>query len=391
MTDSSILIVDDDPRICRLLMRIADSAGFQTLAIDNPEMFESAFEGTKPAVIFLDLQMAHLDGIELLRYLSNAKTTAAIYIVSGVDAKVLATTKRLGQSLGLNMAGVIQKPVDIELIKGELKKYLPAIDDEKTAIGPITEGELSKALESDEIVAFYQPKIDLASGKVTGVEALARWQHPTRGLIPPDDFIPLAESSDLILPLTFRVLEVTLQDANAGGWGSLSLSVNLSPSLLNDLELPDRINAMLEKYDLQPGRLILEVTESGAMENPTATMDILTRLRLKNIQLSIDDFGTGHSSLVQLYRLPYGELKIDKSFVLEMLESDEAAAIVRGTISLGRELGLTVTAEGVENRETAKLLADHGCHTGQGYYYSRPLEAARFSAWLKSYDSDAAT
>ena len=329
--------------------------------------------------------MPMLDGIELLRKLAEQHSEAAIILVSGMDRSVLETTDELGKSLGLNMVGVLNKPIDIDDLKIILEKNFDPLKERRTQSLALTAEDLKKAIAENELVVHYQPQISLASGNVIGAEALVRWQHPEHGLVFPDSFIPLAEESrELIGPLTYSVIETVLQDdvARRGSGVELNISINLSSRLLSDLSLPDKVDGLLAKYQFDPNRLLLEVTESGAMEDPSLTMDILTRLRLKNIRLSLDDFGTGFSSLVQLYRMPFNEIKVDKSFVMKVSKDKEAAAIARLTVDLGHSLGLEVVAEGIEDQYTYDWLKELGCEIGQGYFISRPVDVDQFSKWM---------
>jgi EAL domain-containing protein (putative c-di-GMP-specific phosphodiesterase class I)/serine/threonine protein kinase len=381
-----LLIVDDDARVCRLVKRVSEGIGFNTFATDKPTDFPIAYQGFRPDVIVLDLQMGQSDGVELLRYLADQRAEEAIVLMSGVDQRIIDTAARLGKSLGLNVVNVLHKPIDINVLRTELG---PLAEGTITLGpgGPLHEKDLERAILENQITVHYQPKIALKSGRVTGVEALVRWRLNSDELIPPDRFIPLAEKTGLIDALTQRVLETSLADARTWSekWPELTLAVNLSPSMLSNLELPDRIASIVRSYELDPGRLILEVTESGAMESPDQTMEILARLRLKGVQLSIDDFGAGHSSLLQLYRLPYGELKIERSFVIDALDSQEAATIIHATIELGHRLGLKVVAEGVEDKLTAEWLAQLQCDIGQGNFFSVPLPSPEFLAWMDAW------
>lgn len=389
MFDNRVLIIDDDPRICRIIKRVANELGIESFATDDSALFESAYLEYEPNIILMDLQMPKLDGVELLRKLADQDSRAAIILVSGMDKSVLETTEDLGKSLGLNMAGVIVKPIDIDNLKKILEKQFDPIKKRDSKTLEVTTDELINAIERNELVVYYQPQIHLQTGKVIGVEALVRWQHPEHGLLFPDTFIPLAEKSkEAISSLTYTVLETALQDdmARRENGIELNLSINLSAKLLSDLNLPDRVEESLNTLGFDPNRLLLEVTESGAMEDPTLTMDILTRLRLKNIRLSLDDFGTGFSSLVQLYRMPFNEIKVDKSFVMKAMTDEEAAAIVRITIDLGHSLGLDVVAEGIEDQETYDWLKELGCDIGQGYFISRPIDVNQFSDWMDEYD-----
>lgn len=378
-----LLIVDDDARVCRLVKRVSEGVGFHTYHTDKPTDFHIAYQGFRPDVIVLDLQMGQSDGVELLRYLADQRAEEAIVLMSGVDQRIIDTAARLGKSLGLNLVKVLHKPIDINVLRTELG---PLAEGTITLGpgGPLHEKELERAILENQVTVHYQPKIALKSGRVTGVEALVRWRQNEDELIPPERFVPLAEKTGLIDGLTQRVLESSLADARTWGerWPDLTLAVNLSPSMLSNLELPDRIASIVRSYEMDPGRLILEVTESGAMESPDQTMEILARLRLKGIQLSIDDFGAGHSSLLQLYRLPYGELKIERSFVIDALDSQEAATIIHATIELGHRLGLKVVAEGVEDKLTAEWLAQLQCDIGQGNFFSTPLPAEEFLTWM---------
>jgi diguanylate cyclase (GGDEF)-like protein len=246
--------------------------------------------------------------------------------------------------------------------------------------------ELRRAIDQGELVLHYQPKAELRSGEVKGVEALVRWSHPVRGLIPPDDFIPLAQKTGVIVPLTFFVLNEAIRQCRT--WQlegvDLSVGVNLSARNLLDVHLPDTVGELLGRWEVPPSLLELEITESTILADPIRAMHVLSRLSGMGVRLAIDDFGTGYSSLAYLKRLPVDELKIDKSFVQGMEENENDAVIVRSTIDLGRNLGLRVVAEGVETAEAWSRLVALGCDVAQGYYLSRPVPAAELAAWLRA-------
>jgi EAL domain-containing protein (putative c-di-GMP-specific phosphodiesterase class I) len=228
---------------------------------------------------------------------------------------------------------------------------------------------------------------------VTGIEALARWPDPLRGMVSPSEFVPLAERTGLIGDLTDLVLELAIQHAgmlrNCGH--AIDLAVNLSPLILVDPEAPDRLSRMLTEHRVENYRFVVEITESAAMADGTLTMENLTRFRLKDMKLSMDDFGTGYSSLVQLYRMPFNELKIDKSFVMEVDAKEEARVIVRSIIDLAHNLNLTVCAEGVETPETLDFLRSIGCDQAQGYLISKPLDETGLARFLESHAPNRAT
>jgi len=246
-------------------------------------------------------------------------------------------------------------------------------------------GALRDAIERGELTLHYQPQVDLASGHVCSVEALVRWPHPVHGLIPPDQFIPLAEQTGLIAPLTDWVLADAIRQGRAWQRAGLLLgvSVNLSMWNLHDPALPDRVAALLHTHGLAPAWLRLELTESALMADTDRSMDVLARLAALGVHLAVDDFGSGYSSLAYLKKLPVDELKIDKGFVREMATDETDRAIVASTVGMGHALGLRVVAEGIEDQATWELLAGMGCDVAQGYYVARPLPPDALVRWLR--------
>src|SRR6185437_20865 len=244
--------------------------------------------------------------------------------------------------------------------------------------------DFQRALERDELVVHYQPIVDVRGAEVRGAEGLVRWQHPEHGLLPPGAFIAAVEQTGLIGPLTRHVLERSI--AQCATWRTdgkdLSVAVNLSVRNLLDPGLPGQISALLDTYGLPAAALQLEITESMIMSDPDRALVIVGRLSELGVRLSVDDFGTGYSSLANLKRLPIDELKIDRSFVSPMMQDESDLIIVRSTINLGHDLGLTVIAEGVEDELTLKRLATLGCDLAQGYHLSRPLAPDAFAAWV---------
>jgi EAL domain-containing protein (putative c-di-GMP-specific phosphodiesterase class I) len=253
----------------------------------------------------------------------------------------------------------------------------------------VEDAELQRAIESDQFVLHYQPQIDIASGKVVGLEALVRWQHPDCGLIFPDDFVSRLEELGLIDRLGWIVANRGLAEisrfADKRG-GTPMLSMNVSISSLRDLKFPDTMAALIAMHGVSPEKVVLEITESGLIKETALTLDVLTRLRMKQVQLSIDDFGTGYSMMQQLLNIPATELKIDKSFVMNMNGSDSNRVMVQKTIEIGHELDMRVVAEGVETRGQLEFLRANGCDTAQGYFFSRPLPVKNLLNWLESYD-----
>jgi diguanylate cyclase len=246
-------------------------------------------------------------------------------------------------------------------------------------------GELRRAIEGRQLLLHYQPKIDAHSGQVLGVEALVRWQHPTHGLVPPGEFIPLAERTGLIGPLTHYVMDAALhqcRDWRQAGH-ELAVAVNVSARRLLDLAFPDEVGGLLARWEVPARLLVVEITESAIMADPEHAMQILGRLNQMGVGLSIDDFGTGYSSMAYLKSLPVHELKVDRSFVSQMTSNSSDAVIVRSTVDLGRNLGLRVVAEGVEDQTTLEALDALGCDAVQGYHVSRPITPDDLIDWLQ--------
>jgi len=245
-------------------------------------------------------------------------------------------------------------------------------------------GELQRAIDEGELVLHYQPKLDLRTKQLVGVEALVRWEHPLRGLLTPDQFIPVAEQAGLIDPLSRWVLRAALLQVNA--WRRIGLeipvAVNLSMRSFRNEQLPDQIGELLNVGQTPAHLLMLEITESTLMVDPLRTLAILKRLRAMGLRVAIDDFGTGHSSLAYLKHLPVDEVKIDRSFIKDMATDQTDRVIVRCTVDLAHSLGLRVVAEGVEDAATYALVAELGCDEAQGFFLSPPLRGRALTSWL---------
>ncbi len=346
--------------------------------------------------------VARLSGDEFAVLLPGADATGAARVADAIRAALDAPLPvdehllRVGASVGIVLApahgrdgATLLRRADMAMDaakRGRLGQalYEPAQDQhspERLALS----GALRDAIEQGALVLHYQPQVDLASGHVCGVEALVRWPHPERGLIPPDAFIPLAEQTGLIAPLTEWVLAEAIRQAREWQRAGLLLgaSVNLSMWNLHDPALPDRVAALLHAHGLAPAWLRLELTESALMADTDRTMDVLARLAALGVHLAVDDFGSGYSSLSYLKRLPVDELKIDKGFVREMATDETDRAIVASTVGMGHALGLRVVAEGIEDQATWELLAGMGCDMAQGYYVARPLPPDALVRWLR--------
>jgi EAL domain-containing protein (putative c-di-GMP-specific phosphodiesterase class I) len=386
-----LLILDDEEAVGITIGAIARSVGFEVRMTTSAENFFEAVNAWAPTHIALDLVMPNADGIEVIRRLAENGCSAGIILTSGAGNRVLEAAQRTSTEHGLQVLGVVAKPFTPSKLRGLLnapppakpakvkEKVVPAED----PFGIITERDLDVAMEARQFRVHYQPKVSCADGSLAGFEALVRWYCPDRGMVPPDRFIPLAEKTGQIGRLTQLITEMALDFmAQEFSETDLLVSINLSSRSLDAIGLADELAAACSLRGLDPSRVILELTETSAMQNPVDALDLLTRLRIKGFHLSIDDFGVGYSSLVQLARQPFSELKIDTSFVRNLVESEESRKIVKSIIGLGHSLGLRVTAEGVEDQEALNFLRYADCDLAQGYFVGRPMTAEALLEWM---------
>jgi len=391
MSLPKLIVIDDEIDLATFVGDVAMQAGFDVEQFNNAGIFKDRYDQCAD-VIILDLIMPEVDGIEVIRYLAENKSNALLILMSGFDSGVLHSAQTLASEHGLNFAGSLNKPFRANEL-GELLNGLSVTAKSRhnnQHIQPPSVDALRAAIANDELVVYYQPKVTLTGEATTAVEALVRWQHPEYGLISPDLFVPTAEQNGLIDDLTWAVLEQAMAQCMA--WRDrgmvMQVAINMSAQTLKELDLPERMGRLIQKYDLEPSQLVLEITESALMQELVKSLDILTRLRIKGIRLSIDDFGTGYSSLVQLHRAPFSEIKIDRSFVSTMETDSEAMAIVETIIMLGHKLNMKTVAEGVETTSCHEKLAQLGCDQAQGYLFARPMPAEEIFSWFSNRSID---
>jgi EAL domain-containing protein (putative c-di-GMP-specific phosphodiesterase class I) len=378
------LIIDDDKAQGLIIAAIAASNGYQVTNVSCFDNAVVALESEPFQCITIDLALGNRDGIEVLRLAASLPGAPRIIFISGCDDRILEAAVRMAEIIGVTNACSIQKPFR----PADLRRLFEDPAGRATIAGPVsrepvTGAMIERGLCESEFHALFQPKVSLSDGRLVGCEALARWDHAGYGRIPPAEFIPAAEGSGHIGRITATVMEHAFPVAAmmARRDAGFKLAVNLSPTLLSDLSLPDEIDDLLQKHDLPAANLIIEVTESVAIADHAKAVDILLRLRIKGIGISIDDFGTGYASLALLTRIPFTELKIDRSFVANCLVDDSMRKIVAGSIEIGHQFNMDVVAEGVETAEVARFLYDLGCDIGQGYLYARPLSATDLLSW----------
>jgi EAL domain-containing protein (putative c-di-GMP-specific phosphodiesterase class I)/FixJ family two-component response regulator len=389
-TPQRVLVIDDERDIGAFIASASRAMGFDcTATIDAATFLKELTPET--TLIFLDLMMPQTDGVEVLRLLSQQECKVPIVLMSGVGSRVLETAEQLAQTLGLSIIGHLNKPFRLKELQSMLGKSAAPMASSSailTAQNDIQDAEVRDAVEQDEFVLHYQPQIEIATGNVIGVEALARWMHPARGLIFPDSFIGRAEGLGLIDQLGWIVYDRGMREVGqfADDRGTVPmLSLNVSVHSLRDLNFPDRFLSLIEKHGLSAGNVTIEITESGLMKELSRTLDVLTRLRMKKVSLSIDDFGIGYAMMQQLRNVPATELKIDKSFVQNLHCNERDRVIAQKTIEIGHQLGMKVVGEGVETQDQMDFLRVNQCDALQGYLFSRPLPAKDLLNWLAQY------
>lgn len=393
----SLLVVDDSIVQRRHAVALGRNLGIDLVyeAGNGIEALELlAMLVLPPGAIIVDLEMPGMDGIELVQKLHERHPDVPVIVASSRESALIESVENMGRILGLHVLAGLQKPLTAAALADAFGRRgrLPgaAADESAEHREPPGVAELLRAIERGEIVAHYQPKVDVRTGIVRGVEVLARWRHPERGMVYPDDFIPLAEQEGLILPLTLAVTAHALAQASAWNAGGLKLSmaVNLSARLLDAPDLVQRIAGLLGRHGVPASQLVVEITESSVVDYIGIALGALARLRLMGCGLSIDDYGTGFSSMQQLARIPFTELKIDRSFVHGAHRKRNLRVILESALDMARRLGLVSVAEGIETLEDWRLLQEFGCTTGQGYLIGRPMPAAELPGWMKKHQAE---
>lgn len=396
MTDQRLLILDDNLLTGRAIAGIAEFMGIDVRLTTDFDGFIHEISNWQPSHLMIDLIMPDKDGVEVLVELARRDIDSQLILTSGAGEQLLQAAARSASAHGLKVLGLLPKPFNPKLFR-ELMQHNVAVPENTTLGGQlhqqaaqsaeISAADIAEALDKGMITMAYQPKVSCLNGALSGFEVLARWQHPQKGFIPPDVFIPMAEREGLIDRLTLQVFEQALpflqsrQKTIESAWKP-KLSVNVSAVSLTNENLFIAIEQLCQQHHIEPEQLILELTETAAMDDPVKSLDTLTRLRMRGFRLSIDDFGTGFSSMLALVRMPFSEVKIDKSFVMTAANSHESRQVIKATIDLAHSLDMTITAEGIETADSLKQLQKMGCDLAQGYYIGRPMAGQQISDWL---------
>ncbi len=386
----SVLIVDDSRTQRQHAVRLCHDLGVGRVleACHGRQALEMiAAMVPQPSLAIVDLEMPEMDGIELIEALQQQGLRIPIVLLSGHGDALLDSV----QSLGTSVVRGLHKPLKSSDLQAVLEQVLspsaPLPERRRAPRMPIDAAMLEQAIREGGITPHFQPKADTRTGMLRGVEALARWNHPVLGMVPPDQFIPLAERVGLIHALTLSMMDRSFLQCSA--WQSrgmrLTLSINLSPQLLASPDIVNEICARQMRYGLAPSQLMLEVTEGSMVESCSAAHSALVRLRLKGFGLSIDDYGTGFSSLQQLSRIPFTELKIDRSFVHGAHHRKSLRVILESALDLARRLNLSTVAEGVEHLEDWRLLQDFGCTSAQGWLIAKAMPGEDLPTWNRSH------
>ncbi|TAL04366.1 MAG: EAL domain-containing protein [Rhodospirillaceae bacterium] len=387
------LVIDDDDLVRRTLAGILTSMQVEVTqaadgfaAIDQIETSPTPFD-----VIFCDLQMPGRDGIQTLRDLADRRVTSGLILLSGHTRDIVASAENTARHHALNVLGHLYKPFDRAKINVLLEaasrpRRIPQMTSNRE---PLTAADLRRGLAANEFILAFQPKVNPATGVVEGVEALVRWMHERYGPIPPVEFISLAEESALIDPLTDAVMRLAVAGYHDLREGHLDIpiAVNLSTRSMTRLDMADRLRASVIDGEASPEGFVFEVTESQLADNMTAFLETATRLRLMGFKLSIDDFGTGFSTMEQVSRLPVSELKIDRAFVAGAPDNPRTRHILEASLQLGHSLNLKCVCEGVETSNEWELVRRLGTDTVQGYFVAKPMGLAALRSWITEWEA----
>jgi EAL domain-containing protein (putative c-di-GMP-specific phosphodiesterase class I)/FixJ family two-component response regulator len=390
---TEILLLDDDPFMLKLLSVMLAQLGFTRVAVcDSGEKALQRVTDTEDLIdlIFLDINMPGMDGVEFIRRLVECRYGGSVILVSGENSRILESVEKLIEAHHLIALGRLQKPVkpaELASLIGKLEPNKGHSEVTRPSRCSYTADELRASIAQGELVNYYQPKVALATFEVVGVESLVRWQHPIDGIVFPDQFLGLAEQHGLLTDVTGVVLVQAMKQAKAWSQAGnpLPVAVNVSMDDLIALDFPDMAARLAASVGVEPRLLTLEVTEGQVMRQRSTILDVLSRLSLKRFGLSIDDFGTGHSSLAQLRDLPFNELKVDRGFVHGASQDPTRGAICSASLRMAHQLQMKVVAEGIEDQDDWDFLAQLGCDIGQGYFIARPMPAAAVLDWVSAW------
>ncbi|SEL88700.1 EAL domain, c-di-GMP-specific phosphodiesterase class I (or its enzymatically inactive variant) [Colwellia chukchiensis] len=394
MNIKKVLIIEDDRFQVQLMTRFLEKLTHASVqrAANGQEALSHLNHIHKPDLIFCDLNMPKMDGIEFLRKVSQQKLNSQIVITSVAETEVLSSVIKMADTYGLLNVLSLKKPINyksLESLFTQLEQLEEKKVDQFNVSYQASDQEIINGLQYGQFVPFFQPHINATNNQICGAEALVRWQHPKIGVLSPDAFLKKLTKLGLINKLTLTILDLAI--ATCVSWHQQGtqyrISVNVSPLDLTDLNFADRVFEILNHYQLPAKYLTLEITETEICNHLGKALETMSRLRIKGVEISIDDFGTGSSSMLQLITSPFRELKVDQFFVRNMFVDPKSYTAVKASLYLAKHLNLRSVAEGVETEEQAKELKHLGCNILQGYNYSPALPAEKFLQWCQHFQS----
>lgn len=388
-----VLVVDDQMVPRRMAMKMVKDCGVaDVLEAESGDAALALLESELQAIdlVITDLRLSGMDGIEFLRRVAERNLASQVILASGVEEALARAVMTMARGLNLDIAGYLRKPVTPEGLRELVQRQMArrvAAPLRKMRPVHVSAEELRQAIEARQFVPYFQPRVAAADGSTTAVEALIRWQHPERGLIPPGAFIPLADSTGLIDGITDIVLEKSMKWSRR--WRDagidIAISVNLTENALMRPDLPVRVATLADQYRVARDRIILEVPEAEAVTEAPEPLATLARLRLMGFGLSIDDFGTGMATSEQLAQIPFSEVKIDQSLVTGVYDQPQFFGVLEYSMHLAKSLNLKTVAEGVESKADWDLLKELGCDEMQGFHIARPMPGAEIEGWAQGW------
>ncbi len=394
--ENKIIIMDDEVQYANFILDVAKTLNLDCTVTTTADDFMNLFN-PNITLIFLDLNIPGTNGIDLLKFIESKQGKCDIILMSGVEDRIMESAEAFAKSINLSVVGRFQKTIRLAELESLLKKIVenssskiekPIEQPKPKSEFTVSKEELMSAIQNNEFVAYYQPKIEIATRGLYGVEVLIRWLNSKQQLIFPDQFIPQAESYELIDEISWLIFKKAIkemEDLQNKVQLPFKMALNLSALTLKDVQFPQKFIKLMEQCTLSPDKVILEITESGIINQLSNALEIFTRLRLSQIHLSIDDFGTGYAMMQQLKLIPANEIKIDKSFVQNIFVDNSSRVTVQKVIEIGHELGMKVVAEGVETKEQLQFLQSHRCDIAQGYLFSKPLSLTDLQSWIESH------
>lgn len=384
----SVLVVDDDPIQVAVLTAYFSGLGVEVIrgAHNSAEalgVLESA-DGDFDLIVS-DLQMPEMDGLEFMRHLSRIKFSGELALISGVKSDLMGHAGRLAKMHGLKLIGQLSKPIDKESLDKLFARQAEAKPVQTQAPSKVvTHTDFIQALEAGDIILHYQPKIDVKTGRIAGAEALARWHSQSLGRIGPDVFIAFAEQNGRIEELTFHLLEIALKDVQdfLEVDPASKLAINLAPEMIKNIALPDKLLERTQAAGVPAQTFCFEITENSIVNLDPCTLEVLSRLRIMDFEIAVDDFGTGSSNIQTMRDFPYSELKIDRVFVSSATKDAFSRETVHAAVALAHEQGMRVVAEGIEDRETWDFIHELGIEQAQGFWMAKPMSPEDYCTFL---------